>query len=266
MVLATGTGAVMPPIPGLADVKPVGQPGHHLRQGAAAPAARARRWRDRRGDGAGLQAPRMRGGHRRRGRAPRCSLARSRSRATRCDAAFAEEGIVVHAGVHATAVRREGSDGPIVLVARRRHRDRGRPASRLRRSSAQRRRISASRLWGSRRASSSRSTTVCARWGCPASGSTRSATATGVRLLTHMGKYQAPARRRRHPRQGRRRRRRPRHGAAGDVHRPPGVRRRDDRGPGAREGDQRAHRVSRDRRRRRVRTRRATESRARRSS
>ena len=58
VVLATGSAPVIPPIDGLRDIRIVGQPRRHQRQGGARAAARARWRRRRRRDGAGVEAPR----------------------------------------------------------------------------------------------------------------------------------------------------------------------------------------------------------------
>ncbi|HTN81022.1 MAG TPA: NAD(P)/FAD-dependent oxidoreductase [Acidimicrobiales bacterium] len=114
VVLATGTGSVLPPIPGLAEVKPWDNrgitsakelPRRLLVLGGGAVGAEMAQGFKRLGCEEVIV---VEGGQR--------LLAREEPFAgEEVCAAFAEEGIEVHAGVHATAVRRQGTDGPIVL-------------------------------------------------------------------------------------------------------------------------------------------------------
>ena len=114
VVLATGTGSVMPPIPGLAEVKPWDNrgitsakelPRRLLVLGGGAIGAEMAQAFKRLGC---EEVTVVEGG-------PRLLAREEPFAGEEVCAAFAEEGIVVHAGVHATAVRREGTDGPIVL-------------------------------------------------------------------------------------------------------------------------------------------------------
>ena len=150
-------------------------------------------------------------------------------------AALEAEGVTVVAGVaRPTAGRGPHPDGPV----------RGRRSATAadvrgdellvaagRRPSTERR--SAWTTVGLEPGGPSRSTTGCAPTGSPGGWLYAVGDCNGLAPLTHMGKYQARHRRRRHPRQGRPRPRRARRGAPGDLHRPPGVRRRADRGGGA---------------------------------
>ncbi len=114
VVLSTGTGSVLPPIPGLADVKPWDN------RGITAAKELPRRLVVLGGGAVGAE---MAQGFKRLGcekvivvEGGKRLLSREEPFAgDEVEAAFAEEGIEVHTGVHATAARREGSDGPIVL-------------------------------------------------------------------------------------------------------------------------------------------------------
>ncbi len=180
VVLATGTSALIPPIPGLADVNPWDN------RGVTSAKELPRRLLVLGGGTIGAEMAQafkrlgceevvvVEGG-------PRLLAREEPFAGDEVCAAFANEGIVVHAGVHATAVRREGSDGPIVLSSGRRHRGRGRPAPRLRRSSAEDRGHRPRDRGASGRQVHRGRRPAPRGGGARASGSTRSVIATGAR-------------------------------------------------------------------------------------
>jgi dihydrolipoamide dehydrogenase len=115
VMLATGTGAVMPPIPGLADVAPWDNrgitsakelPRHLLVLGGGTVGAEMAQGFKRLGC---EEVTVVEGG-------PRLLAREEPFAGDEVCAAFEEEGITVRSGVHATGVRRAGSDGPIVLT------------------------------------------------------------------------------------------------------------------------------------------------------
>ncbi|HMK10093.1 MAG TPA: NAD(P)/FAD-dependent oxidoreductase, partial [Acidimicrobiales bacterium] len=114
VVIATGTSAVVPPIPGLAEVKPWDN------RGITSAKELPRRLLVL---GGGTIGAEMAQGFKRLGcervivveGGPRLLAREEPFAGEEVCAAFAEEGIEVHAGVHATGVRRQGTDGPIVL-------------------------------------------------------------------------------------------------------------------------------------------------------
>ena len=188
VVLATGTGSVMPPIPGLAEVKPWDN------RGITSAKELPRRLLVLGGGAIGAE---MAQAFRRLGceevtvveGGPRLLAREEPFAGEEVCAAFAEEGIVVHAGVHATAVRREGTDGPIVLSI-----DDGTEVEGDELLVAVGRRPSTTDLGldvvglpaGKYVEVDDR---MRVRWVCRASGSMRSVTAHGLALFTHMGKY-----------------------------------------------------------------------------
>ncbi len=114
VIVATGTGPLIPPIPGLADVDPWDNrditsakelPRRLLVLGGGAIGAEMAQCFKRLGC---EEVTVVEGG-------PRLLAREEPFAGDEVCAAFAAEGIEVHAGVHATAVRREGADGPIVL-------------------------------------------------------------------------------------------------------------------------------------------------------
>ena len=114
VIVATGTGPLIPPIPGLADVDPWDNrditsakelPRRLLVLGGGAIGAEMAQCFKRLGC---EEVTVVEGG-------PRLLAREEPFVGDEVCAAFAAEGIEVHAGVHATAVRREGADGPIVL-------------------------------------------------------------------------------------------------------------------------------------------------------
>ena len=84
VVLATGTSATVPPIPGLREARPWTSRRGHQRGEGAAPAARARRRRGRLRDGPGDARARRRGGDRDPARARGCCRRPSRPRPSCC--------------------------------------------------------------------------------------------------------------------------------------------------------------------------------------
>jgi dihydrolipoamide dehydrogenase len=115
VVLATGTGPTVPPIPGLADVAPWDN-----RDITSAKELR----RHLLVLGGGTIGAEMAQGFKRLGceavtvveGGPRLLAREEPFAGDEVCAAFAEEGITVHSGVHATGVRRTGSDGPVVVT------------------------------------------------------------------------------------------------------------------------------------------------------
>jgi pyruvate/2-oxoglutarate dehydrogenase complex dihydrolipoamide dehydrogenase (E3) component len=114
VVLAVGTDALIPPVPGLVDVDPWDNrditsakdlPSRLLVLGGGAIGAEMAQGFKRLGCEEVIV---VEGG-------PRLLAREEPFAGEEVGAAFAEEGIVVRVGVHATAVRREGTDGPIVL-------------------------------------------------------------------------------------------------------------------------------------------------------
>ena len=239
VVIATGTGPTVPPIEGLADVAPWDNrsvtaakelPRRLLVLGGGAIGAEMAQGFKRLGCD---EVTVVEGG-------PRLLAREEPFAGDEVCAAFAAEGIVVHAGVH------DDRRAPV------RHRRPGRasrsttaPRSRATRcwsrsAAGPPRRPSASTWSVSPPASSSRSTTSSEQSACRASWLYAVGDCNGRALLTHMGKYQARIAADVILGQGRIRRRRPRHGPARDVHRSSGVCGRAHRGASAREGRQRS--------------------------
>ncbi len=114
VVIATGTGAAMPPIPGLSAVKAWDN------RGITSAKELPRRLLVL---GGGTIGAEMAQGFKRLGceevvvveGGPRLLAREEPFAGDEVCAAFAEEGITVHAAVHATAVRQDGTDGPIVV-------------------------------------------------------------------------------------------------------------------------------------------------------
>ena len=171
----------MPPDPWSRGREPVGQPRRHVGQGAAPAVARARWRHDRRRDGPGLQAARLRGGRSSSRAGPACSLARSRSPATRCARRSPTRGSSCTRVCTRPRCGARAPTGRSCSRSGRRHRGRGRPAPRRGRPPAEDRRhrprdrgASVRQVHRGRRPPPRGR---CAR----ASGSTRSVTATGAR-------------------------------------------------------------------------------------
>src|SRR5262249_30184454 len=115
VVLATGTGPAMPPIPGLAEAKPWDN------RGVTSLKELPRRLVVLGGGAIGCE---MAQGLKRLGveevtvieGSPRLVAKEEPFAGEEVCAAFAEEGITVISGVHATAVSREGADGPVMVT------------------------------------------------------------------------------------------------------------------------------------------------------
>ena len=207
VVLATGSSAVVPPIDGLRDVRTVGQPRHHQREGGARAAARARRRRRRCRDGPGVEAARCpRGDGRRPGAAPRPAVRAVRGRAAAAPRSRTRASPSCSTW-RSSAAERDGRRRPGHAHARRRPHAHRRRAARRHRSAAQHRRPRARRASGWNRASRSRSTTSCAPPASTADGSTPSATSTAARCSrtwasTRRASPPTPSSRRRRSRRG----------------------------------------------------------------